>query len=502
MLTNESVKTISKIFCGDDEELYSYKKGSELVEFFNRHFSYHDRYETGFPSRWAYVYDKIIELINKSEIDQFFTLILSKEYIISDLKCTELVALTKIRQIFKRLNSILKPNLYVIRRKGNQYLLLKESDDLEQIGSGGFAVVFRQKSTGYIVKKLKDEMVLDPSIRSRFKREFTLTKMLNKNPGIIKVYDFDEENNSYTMEEGEQTLEKYVVNAKLDEETKIKCIRIILAIMKDVHNENIVHRDISPTNIFICYGMIKIADFGLGKSLNMEHSHQTLKTKEVGQYYYCAPEQLRKLKDADKRSDVFSLGRLINFIMNRDPMTNNHIFKSVTDKATSENPALRPVDAGALLVYLEKSVGYHTKEVDEQLIKLKISSLQLDEEVERYISELSGENICKHLISGLSNFGLLLVKYMERSEKYATDIIQLVVDHFSEVCKKFSDNDPIALFASNVVKANGLRFPVKESAARILRYVAKDVNRYYAQGLVEDCIKKGIDPLLEEVLIN
>jgi|LGOV01.1.fsa_nt_gb tRNA A-37 threonylcarbamoyl transferase component Bud32 len=502
MLTNESIKTISKIFCGDDEDLYSYKKGSQLVEFFNRYFSYNDSYENGFPSRWAYVHDRVIELINKNKIDRFFTLILSKEYLISDLKCSELEALTKISRINERFNKILEMDLCTLRKKGSEYILIKDNDDFVYIDSGGFADVYKQKSTGYIVKKLKDEMMLDSTIRSRFKREFAITKKLNRNPGIIKVYDFDTEKCSYTMEEGEQTLEKYVNHEKLDEETKIKCIRIILAIMKDVHNEDVVHRDISPNNIFICYGMIKIADFGLGKALNMMHSHHTLKTKEVGQYYYCAPEQLRNLKDGDKRSDVFSLGRLMNFIMNSDPMTNNHMFKSVTDKATSENPALRPSDAGDLLDYIEKSIIYHTNEVNEQRIKFKITHMQLDEEVVSYISELSGENICEKLVEGLLNFSQILLKYMESSEKYATEIIESVFNDFGNVCKTFADNDPIALFASNVICAPGLRFPVKEMASRILSYVARDVHRFYAQSLVEDCIKKGMDPLLEEVLVN
>lgn len=53
-----------------------------------------------------------------------------------------------------------------------------------------------------------------------------------------------------------------------------------------VDDSNIIHRDLSPTNIFILNGMIKISDFGLGKDLNMFSSHQTLTTYGVGQFYY------------------------------------------------------------------------------------------------------------------------------------------------------------------------------------------------------------------------
>ena len=85
--------------------------------------------------------------------------------------------------------------------------------------------------------------------------------------------------------------------------------------------------------------MIKIADFGLGKDLNVFTSHQTMHTNAVGQFYYCAPEQFMMLKDGDKRSDVYSLGRVINFIMTGDPRNSHHIYRNIAEKATNSNTA-------------------------------------------------------------------------------------------------------------------------------------------------------------------
>lgn len=89
--------------------------------------------------------------------------------------------------------------------------------------------------------------------------------------------------------------------------------------MSLVHQRDVLHRDLSPTNVFFVNGIIKIADFGLGKNLNTLTSHQTMDTSSFGQLFYCAPEQLTLLKDADKRSDVYSLGRIINFVMTKNP---------------------------------------------------------------------------------------------------------------------------------------------------------------------------------------
>lgn len=102
------------------------------------------------------------------------------------------------------------------------------------------------------------------------------------------------------MEPAETTLEDYILSNYLPDGTKLTCLRQILYIMSEVHKRGIIHRDISANNIFIISGMIKIADFGLGKDLNVFASHQTIHTNSMGQYYYCAPEQFMMLRDADK----------------------------------------------------------------------------------------------------------------------------------------------------------------------------------------------------------
>ena len=50
----------------------------EVLEFVNRYFHKKDVYAQGFPSRWMYVYNNIVELLNSGKIDSFFNIILSK----------------------------------------------------------------------------------------------------------------------------------------------------------------------------------------------------------------------------------------------------------------------------------------------------------------------------------------------------------------------------------------------------------------------------------------
>ncbi|MBQ6480885.1 MAG: serine/threonine protein kinase [Anaerolineaceae bacterium] len=501
-ISKESIKRISSLFCGDAGDYYAYKSGPRLVSFFNQYFDSADVYKQGFPSRWAYVYDKIVEFVDANKIDSFFNIILSKEYLIRERGINEVAAAELSARILDGFNSILQQDGYKITHANGRFHFIREDDDLILIGSGGFANVYRQKSTGLVIKKLKDDFLTDIGVRSRFKREFEITKSLQGVYGIITVYSFDEGNCSYTMELAETTLAQYVLDNQLNDQEKLKCIRQILRILSEVHKRNIIHRDISPNNIFIISGQLKIADFGLGKDLKVFTSHQTMYTNALGQYYYCAPEQFMMLKDADKRSDVYSLGRIINFIMTKDPTDSHHIYRSVTEKATCSDAAYRYGDAIQLATFFEKAVSFQAQADRKESIKRKIQQGDFDADVESYIFDLGAEEISKLLLAKQPGFANALIRFMKTSDEQAQHVIQSIDQSFRDVCgRSFEAYDPFATFATSVLRGQ-FTYIVKEIAANILRYVAWDVNRFSAQHLVENLISQGMDPTLEDIIRN
>lgn len=500
MLSEDSLKQISHIFCGDIGEYYLYKKGQKLVDFFNHYYQGNDTYGQGFPSRWIYVYNKLVELLNNNRFDSFLDIVLSKNYIITEQMISEVEAAEKSQKILDEMNRILKMDRCKITKKGNEYHLVRENDDLIFVGSGGFAVVYKQKSTGLIVKKLKEDFLTDKGICSRFRREYEITKSLQGTFGIIEVYSFDAGNMSYIMEPAETTLEEYVRDNTLSIEIKINCIRQILHVMTKVHKGNIIHRDLSPNNIFIMSGTIKIADFGLGKDLNVFTSHQTLHTNAVGQYYYCAPEQFMMLKDADKRSDVYSLGRIINFIMTGDPIDSHHPFRSVSEKATNTDSSYRYADAEQLCSFFEKAVEYNKQADNQERINRRIRGKEFDEEIESYIYNLSGEEIAKKMQSYTNGFSDALFRFMNIDDLHAEYVIQGIDKSYQTVCgRSYEAYDVYSSFARRVILGR-FSFVVKEIAANILRYVAWDVNRFSAQDMVQELISTGVEPLIEEIL--
>ena len=327
MISEKNLKEIADIFIGDIIGLYPYKRGEDIVGFFNERFGYRDTYGAGVSSRWILVRDKIVDMIDKGTINNFFDLVLSVDYIRSETGLSLVESAERAEECYQRFKEIVNRDSYDIIINADKYYFIKASEDLQQIGSGGFANVYYQRSTGYVVKRLKPQFLTDKAVRSRFKREFDITKELNSIDGVIKVYDFDIDSFSYTMDKAETTLYRYILDNEINLDEKVRIIQNILVIISQVHDLDILHRDISPTNLFLLNHTIVVADFGLGKDLSTVHSHLTKYTNEIGQFEYCAPEQFRSLKVADKRSDVYSLGKVINFIMTENPRETPNFIK-------------------------------------------------------------------------------------------------------------------------------------------------------------------------------
>ena len=92
---------------------------------------------------------------------------------------------------------------------------------------------------------------------------------------------------------------------------------------------NIVHRDVSPANIFVTYdGDVKILDFGIAVAANRLSKTDAGQVK--GKYAYMSPEQCRG-KTLDRRSDIFSLGTVLYELS-----TCRRLFKRPSDMETLE----------------------------------------------------------------------------------------------------------------------------------------------------------------------
>lgn len=503
MLTSKTLKTISKIFIGDpvtinnkDALLYKHKTGPFLVDFFNNNFSFNDRYGPQFPSRCDYVNEKLNDFAKSDALNCFFTIILSGRFIRNDFECSEIDAAIKSNEFLTQFNSILSYDDYILVKNKSGIVLCHISDEFKCIGHGGFSDVFLQCSTNLVVKKLKEELISNERIRKRFRNEYIITKSLNDIDGVIKVYDFHEDSLSYTMDYVGETLSRMIERDVFSLSERIDIIQSILEIMDKVHSRNIVHRDLSPSNIFINQKKVIIADFGIGKLQNSDSSFKTTQTNGVGHIIYCAPEQLSSLKEGDKSSDVFSLGKLINYILCKNPEDYEHDYKMLTEKATAREAKDRYQDATALLCAFNNRKRYLGVRLNKRIIYEKMLNNRFDEDCESYITDLPAISLCEELISTPSLKNGLLI-YMKIDGIHCNNVMNKLLEGYSNVCKTFKDYDVFGDISYTILSGK-YDFEGQQVAAIILNYIAATVNRFHAQDQVKAIYNK-LPPELQEL---
>jgi eukaryotic-like serine/threonine-protein kinase len=107
------------------------------------------------------------------------------------------------------------------------------------------------------------------------------------------------------------------------------------------HARRLVHRDLKPSNLFLTTHadgtpLIKVLDFGIAKTLHLEHAEQSAGITETGDVLlgspaYMSPEQLVSPRDVDERSDIWSMGvTLYELLSGRLPFDGDSKFALMT----------------------------------------------------------------------------------------------------------------------------------------------------------------------------
>ncbi len=238
---------------------------------------------------------------------------------------------------------------------------------LEQVGSGGMAVVYRGRDTALdrevAVKLLHPHLAEAPESRARFSREARAVARLS-HPGIVEIYDYagDAMAEAYLVTEfvRGRTLRAFAREVGFGgPEIGLLVGRALADALVHAHSAGVIHRDLKPENVLVQEGehpAVKLADFGIARILASEE-RMTLTGALVGSPNHMAPEIVEG-KEADARSDLFSLGTILYWLSTgRLPFAAPNptaILRRSLEGAYDDPRAVEPRVSGALAALLRR----------------------------------------------------------------------------------------------------------------------------------------------------
>lgn len=259
-----------------------------------------------------------------------------------------------------------------------------------RIAVGGMATVYRGLDTRLdrvvALKVMHPQYAADPEFVDRFIREAKSVARLS-HVNVVNVFDQGSDHSAapavvflameyvpgWTLRDLLRERGALSVRAALD------ILEPVLAALGAAHRAGLVHRDVKPENVLLTEdGMVKVADFGLARTVNGQAGQTAATTQVLGTVSYLAPEQIEH-GAADPRTDVYAAGVVLyEMLTGAKPFTGESaaqvIFRhlsedvpppslraphvpvqldAITAAATARDPQRRPADAVELLARLQ-----------------------------------------------------------------------------------------------------------------------------------------------------
>jgi serine/threonine protein kinase len=281
--------------------------------------------------------------------------------------------------------------------KFEHYELLKNPDGSHaELGHGAMGVTYKAFDTSLhchvALKMISAAYLNDPTAEERFLREARGAAQL-RHRNVASVFHLGRcgESHYYAMEfiDGQTVDARVRKDGPLDCALALEVAAQVASALMAAHQQGLVHRDIKPSNLMLareCDGelLVKVIDFGLVKSaLVNSNSNALTSTGFVGTPYFASPEQLEQ-REEDIRSDIYSLGVTLWFMLTGRPTflgsMASVIMQHLERPPAFEALAVLPADVVALL----------RRMLEKNAEKRLQTPVELRAEIKRCLAKLSG----------------------------------------------------------------------------------------------------------------
>lgn len=224
---------------------------------------------------------------------------------------------------------------------------------LRAIGQGGAGVVFEAEhlrlQQRVAIKILRSEVRHSAEWLARFDREARAAVALH-GANVARTLDVDSlaDGTPYIVMEmlhGRDLAHEMSERGPLPVAEAVGYILEACAAMAEAHALGIVHRDLTPRNLFLAVQgdrrMVKVLDFGISK-IEGEQSDVTATNAAFGTPNYVSPEQIRASSQVDSRTDIWSLAVILfEMLAGRPPFQGTSASAVVAAVVTERPQALR-----------------------------------------------------------------------------------------------------------------------------------------------------------------
>ena len=300
-----------------------------------------------------------------------------------------------------------------------------------KLGSGYYSEVYKVNNR-VVKKKLKKEHLSNESICERLKYEYEMMLKLKDCSKIVKVFDYDDVEKSYTMEECDECLYDFLTSqVDIELSKKVKIINDILEAMKYAHENSVIHRDLHLGNIMRNREDFLVVDFGLGKNKEIIKSLITSATPK-NSHWFVDPIGLQDFTQLDESSDIYSIGKIIDYIMCNGTISTNHIFSFVVLKCTNRDKNNRYVNVSEIQKDIRKYLSGEEQLIKQEEINRKIENGVFDLEVQEYLIKLVNSNkLCNYIVN-------------KKCQKIYKIILKLDIDARLQIANELLENYALA----------------------------------------------------------